>query len=237
MRIVVELNDDLRAYLDAWGERLLAAMREGARRDTAVGAASADANPPERADTSPGEGPQRAEDGQRADAARASDPAQADGEDVGVSRRLPAPSGTALRKWSAERVALLREHWPSLLASVEILRRLNALPGPEVTMNQMQTYASVQLHLKRPEGVPRKVRVVPPIGSPLRPNGQAQRPAPVTTEYVAQLQPVPADFDTIYSWAGNHGIPSFDGSVEMVAAVNAKRLRVGLSPFRLVRRA
>ena len=104
-------------------------------------------------------------------------------------------------------------------------------------MNQLQTYASVALHLKRPEVTQRKLPAVPPIGSPMRPTAHAERPAPVTPAQVAQLEPAPADFDTIYSWAGNHGIPSFDGSHQMLAEVNAKRLRVGLSPFRLVRRA
>ena len=238
MRVVVELSEADRAWIERLVSQVVAALG-ASRLDTGVGAAQACARPPEVADTGPGDDPQRAEDGQRADAARASVSPQADGEDVGVSRRPPAPSENAqpARKWSAERVAILREHWPTAIASIEILRRVNALRGPEVTMAQLQSYASVSLHLKRPEGTVRKTPDVPPIGSPLRPNGQAQRPAPVTTGYVAQLQPVPADFDTIYSWAGNHGIPSFDGSVEMVASVNAKRLRVGLNPFKLVRRA
>ena len=234
MRIVVELSDADRAFLARlWAETI--ATWAGGARDVAAGE-EADGSPlaPAEAAVSTGdEGP----DPGAADARRASP--QAGSEDVEASRPPPAPSGIAqpVRKWSAERVAIVREHWPTSLASIEILRRVNALPGPEVTRSQLQGYASVSLHLKRPEGTARKMPDVPPIGSPLRPNGQAQRPAPVTTGYVAQLEPAPADFETIYSWAGNHGIPSFDGSHQMLAAVNAKRLRVGLSPFRLVRRA
>ena len=49
------------------------------------------------------------------------------------------------------------------------------------------------------------------------------------------LVPMPADFDAVRWWAGQHGLPGFDGSAEALAAVNAKRLRLELSPFALVR--
>ncbi len=240
VRVVVELSEADRALLERLVSRIASALKEAPRRDTGVGAASADARPPGEADAGSGADPQRAEEGQRADAARASVSPQADGEDVGVSHRPPAPSGNAQkagRKWTSERIAVVRTMWPTMVRSTEILERLNALPGSEVMMSQLQSYASVQLHLHRPNGAPRGTPMVPPIGSPLRPDGHSPRPAPVTAAQLRNLIPAEADFDTVRWWAGEHGIPAFDGSVFMLAEVNAKRLRVGLNPFKLVRRA
>ena len=209
MRIVVELSDADRAFLARLWAEAVAVIPRAAPAFTADSAVQAEATTA------------AADETQRADGAPPAPPA------------APEPG----RKWSAERVAVVRRDWPTAIASIEILQRVNGLPGPEVTMHQLRTYAAVALHLRRPVLAPRISPTVPPIGSPMRPDGHSPRPAPVTPAQLETLERVPADFDTIYFWAGSHGIPSYNGSYRMLAEVNAKRLRVGLSPFQQVRRA
>ena len=88
------------------------------------------------------------------------------------------------------------------------------------------------------EGVvlPRPPAPSEPIGAVREwPAGRAGA-APVAAPQRPALVPVPADFDAVRWWAGQHGLPGFDGSVEALDGVNAKRLRLGMNPFALVRR-
>lgn len=53
-------------------------------------------------------------------------------------------------RWTDERIAYIREHYPTAEPLPDIVRFLNALPGDPVTEPQVRGYAGSVLHLSRP---------------------------------------------------------------------------------------
>lgn len=66
----------------------------------------------------------------------------------------PAPPPLETRRWTPDRIELLRRDFPSGRPMGELLAALLALPGVSMTAAQVSTYAANQLHLRRSQTRP-----------------------------------------------------------------------------------
>lgn len=119
------------------------------------------------------------------------------------------------KKWSAQRLDVLRRDYPAGVSMGELLARLNALPGPAVTDNQGWA-AAAKLGLKRPSG-----------GNAVRSSNPAQ-PAPAPAILRPAAGPIVADAEQIRRWAAQRGLATAKLDIE---AVNRKCREIGHPEF------
>lgn len=144
--------------------------------------------------------------------------------------------------WTAERVAKVREAYPTFPIVHDVLAALNALPGEQITMQQLRDMASGRLGLRRPSYDQRAVKATheitqkeplpPPVESvPLAP--PRPPPAPASKPPGPGLPEARADgfiyasFACIKAWADGARLP-FDG--RDVDRLNLARKFQGLPP-------
>jgi len=70
---------------------------------------------------------------------------------VPVPEREPRISAHLAKRWTPERVAILKQDWPTYRLSEDILAEINDKEGPEIDGHDMALVASERLGLKRPE--------------------------------------------------------------------------------------
>ncbi len=147
------------------------------------------------------------------------------------------------KRWSGERRAILRRHYPTGLDAAEIADECNALPGPPVTARLVGIYAAgMGLHRpgrtrasSPPPGLeaaePARLHLVQeppaPVHGPARPE-PGYRPAP------PRLEAVPADWETVEEWAAAQQITA-EPSRAGIRRINDRRLSLHLSPFEVTR--
>lgn len=122
--------------------------------------------------------------------------------------------------WTDERKALLAELYPCGTALDVILERLNALPGPAVPNKDNIGVQAFNLGIKRNVTAREAAKAAAPTFRPdLPPVPRPLQPDHVTVAY-----------STAFAWAGERGLASTRGGMD-IEAVNRKRRELGLPPF------
>lgn len=139
----------------------------------------------------------------------------------------PPKLGRPETTWTLERKALLRRDYPAGVDAIELLIRLNALPGEPLTSTQRVAAYAWTLKLSRPKrGKPGKHPV---------PENRDKSPSvtpPVVAktlsvlERVTSMPPVDIDMRTAIAWGQQHGVST-------LLDVNLLRLKEHLPMFRV----
>lgn len=159
------------------------------------------------------------------------------------------PGDRSPHVWTAERMALLATSW-GRQEPVDVIRRgLNHLAGRTIATDHAVVVQAQKQGLRRVAPTPAPIAVVsvvpavPPAALPAAramppPASSVRRftpaPAPLRVTPPADVTPLPADFSAVRNWASARGIEM--QSRHDLAAVNSKRIALGLRPFALPER-
>jgi hypothetical protein len=120
--------------------------------------------------------------------------------------------------WTKARCDVIRGEWPKGTDVHTVHRMLEALPGRPVPVARIAIQAAA-LGVRRPLPAPAPARDPTP-----------PKPAPSSADSAF----VEANYATVFAWAGQRGLATTREGFEL-DRVNAKRIELGLAPFRIVK--
>lgn len=168
-------------------------------------------------------------------------------------RKTVGPAARGGKRWTPERLAILREFWPTYMSRDEIVAKLVAAGGPDLpAAHIIGIYAARTLGLKRPSDFLRTALRHGPAPTPARP---VDAPPPSETKIVApnisidqrlsvaarieadelaQQAACPITWSDALEWGKRHR-PDGVKTPTTLAEINAVRAHHGLPRYRIIR--